>query len=262
MMSFAARMSLLALCLAPLGAGAASAADCPATRDELLDALRKSVAASGGPKNGGLENNEWAALSTRDGVTCAVAYSGASAKDQWAGSRAIAVEKANTAVALSLDKLALSTANLYAPTQPAGPLYGLAASSPPDAISIAAGDPRQYGTANDPLIGKKAGGVITFGGGLALYDANGMVGALGVSGDTSCADHNVAWRVRAALGLDKTPAGVGPDHNDEIIYDLAPDRKSASGYGHPKCGGSEPDIAQQIRAGSVPPWSKVIKAQE
>ena len=39
-----------------------------------------------------------------------------------------------------------------------------------------------------------------FGGGLALYDAAGtLVGGLGVSGDSSCADHNIAWRTRNTL---------------------------------------------------------------
>lgn len=75
-----------------------------------------------------------------------------------------------------------------------------------------------------------------------------------MSGDTSCADHNVAWRVCEALGLDKTPAGVGPDHNDEIIYDLAPDKTSGSGYGHALCKNKEPliVIAEQIHGGFVP----------
>ena len=48
---------------------------------------------------------------------------------------------------------------------------------------------------NDPLIGKKASGVVVFGGGLALYDGDSIVGTLGVSGDTSGRDHNVTWRV-------------------------------------------------------------------
>ena len=87
--------------------------------------------------------------------------------------------------------------------------------------------PRKFGTASDPFVGKSLGGVVTFGGGLALYDGKGVVGGLGVSGDSSCADHSFAWRVRQALGLDKVPAGVGPDHNDEIIYDLAPCRQHA-----------------------------------
>ena len=91
--------------------------------------------------------------------------------------------------------------------------------------------------------------MIVFGGGLALYDQSGIIGALGVSGDTSCADHNVAWRVRHALGLDKVPNGPSKNHNDAIIYDIGPNGKSASGFGHPSCGGKEEQIAEQIGAG-------------
>ena len=40
---------------------------------------------------------------------------------------------------------------------------------------------------------------------MALYDHNGIVGGLGVSGDTSCADHNIAWRVRQRLKPDQVP---------------------------------------------------------
>jgi hypothetical protein len=101
------------------------------------------------------------------------------------------------------------------------------------------------------MVGKMPGGIIAFGGGLALYDEKGnIVGGLGVSGDTPCADHNVAWRVRHALGLDKVPAGPNHQKNDAIVYDIGPDGKSASGFGHPLCGGQEPDIAQEIGAGS------------
>ena len=57
--------------------------------------------------------------------------------------------------------------------------------------------------------GSKIGGVNVFGGGLALYAAGKkIVGGVGVSGDTSCADHNIAWRVRNNLGLDHL-LGVG-----------------------------------------------------
>ena len=48
------------------------------------------------------------------------------------------------------------------------------------------------------MTGGRLGGVNVFGGGLGLYGAGKrMVGGIGVSGDTSCADHNIAWRVRA-----------------------------------------------------------------
>ena len=98
----------------------ATAANCPADHDTLEKALKASVKPSGGPTNGGLDNNEWAALVTRDGVVCAVAFSGAKPDDQWPGSRAIAAEKASTANALSLAGFALSTANLFAGVQPDG----------------------------------------------------------------------------------------------------------------------------------------------
>jgi uncharacterized protein GlcG (DUF336 family) len=236
-----------------------AAADCPADHDKLEKALKASVKPSGGPTNGGLDNNEWAALVTRDGAVCAVAFSGGKPDDQWLGSRAIAAEKANTANGLSLSGFALSTANLYAGAQPGGALFGLALSAPPNPTVLYSGDPTKFGSASDPFIGKSLGGVITFGGGLALYDGRSVVGGVGVSGDTSCADHNIAWRMRQALGLDKTPAGVGPDHNDEIIYDLAPDKSSASGYGHALCKDKEAEIAEQIHAGFVPRWAKVTK---
>jgi uncharacterized protein GlcG (DUF336 family) len=39
-----------------------------------------------------------------------------------------------------------------------------------------------------------------------LYAADGrIVGGLGVSGDYSCADHNIAWKVRHLLELDYVP---------------------------------------------------------
>jgi uncharacterized protein GlcG (DUF336 family) len=245
-----------------LGMGAAdpvSAANCPATHDQLTQALKASVKPSGGPGNGGLDNNEWAALVSRDGSVCAVTFSGSKPDDQWLGSRAIAAEKANTANALSLKQFALSTANLYAGAQPAGFLFGIQTSNPVNPVVLYSGDPTQFGTASDPLVGKPLGGVIVFGGGLALYDQNGIVGGLGASGDTSCADHNIAWRIRHALQLDHVPAGVGPAKNDAIIYDIQPDKTSASGYGHPKCKGSEAEIAEQIQAGFVPSWAKAMK---
>jgi len=236
----------------------AVAADCPASHDELAQALQTSVEPSGGPSNGGLDNNEWAAIVARDGTVCAVAFSGDTPDAQWPGSRGIAAEKANTANALSLKQFALSAANLYAGAQPAGFLFGLQVGDPVDPAVLHAGDPAKFGSAQDPMAGKHLGGIIVFGGGLALYRDGNVVGGLGVSGDTSCADHNVAWRVRQALHLDAVPAGVSPGNNDAIIYDMKPDKTSASGYGHPLCKGQEDEIAEQIHAGFVPPWQKAM----
>jgi hypothetical protein len=97
------------------------------------------------------------------------------------------------------------------------------------------------------------GGSIVFGGGLPLYDGRSIVGALGVSGDTSCGDHNIAWRTRHALGLDRVPNGPTDKKNDAIIYDVAGDGKSKSGFGHPTCGHSEQTVAAEIGASATAP---------
>ena len=55
--------------------------------------------------------------------------------------------------------------------------------------------------------------------------------------------------MRQALGLDKVPAGLSPERKDAIIFDVGADGKSASGWGHPKCAGSEADVAQELGAG-------------
>lgn len=225
------------------------ALSCPVDHDQLADTLKKNVKPGGGPSNGGLDNNEWAAVVNRQGIVCAVAYSGSKVDDQWLGSRAIAAEKANTANAFSLKDKAIATANLYAGAQPGGFLFGAALGNPPSPEVLYAGTPEQFGTSHDPMVGKPIGGTIVFGGGLALYDGNGIAGALGVSGDSSCADHNVAWRVRHQLGLDRVPAGVSPNMKDAIIYDIGPDGKSPSGFGHPKCNGKEDQIAVDLGAG-------------
>jgi uncharacterized protein GlcG (DUF336 family) len=209
------------------------------------DDLHAGLVTAVSTTNGGLDLPMWATVVDRAGVVVAVVFSGATVDDQWPGSRAISAQKANTANDFSLDGLALSTANLFAPTQPGGSLFGLQESNPVDTDVVYGGDQADYGTAKDFMVGKKPGGVNVFGGGLALYDQTGaVIGAVGVSGDTSCADHNIAWRVRDAVGLDNVPGGVDPaSKTDDIIYDITPDANghpvSASGFGHPKCGGKE-----------------------
>jgi uncharacterized protein GlcG (DUF336 family) len=229
-------------------AAPADAADCPVKYDQFVQALRGSVKPSGGPLNGGFENHEWATVVDRTGMVCAVAHSGSKIDDQWPGSRSISAQKANTANAFSLKSMALSTANLFAMAQPGQSLYGIISANPPSPAANT-GDPVLFGTAQDPMVGQRIGGIVVFGGGLALYDGQGIVGGLGVSGDSACADHNVAWRLRQALGLDKVSGGVSPQRKDAIVYDVNNLGQSASGFGHPKCAGREADIAEQLQAG-------------
>jgi uncharacterized protein GlcG (DUF336 family) len=228
-------------------ASAAHAADpCELLPDHA--ALKAALKDARGKDNGGLNLDMWGTIVARDGTVCNVAYTGETVDAQWPGSRAISAQKANTANAFSLKGLALSTANLYSVTQPGGSLFGLQASNPVDTSVAYSGASSAFGSETDPMVGKRIGGVNVFGGGLALYDAKGaIVGALGVSGDTSCADHNIAWHTRHGLKLDYVPAGLAKDKTDAIIYDIA-GGKSAGGFGHPDCGGKEQTAAKSLPA--------------
>lgn len=233
------------LFLAPLAA-TADATGCMQLPDH--DALKKALTDARKADNGGFNLDMWGTVVDRSGYVCAVAYSGAQVGDQWPGSRVISAQKANTANAFSLKGLALSTANLYSAVQPGGPLFGLQESNPVDTKVAYAGAAADFGQKNDPMVGQRIGGVNVFGGGLPLYDAKGnLLGAIGVSGDSSCADHNIAWRARNALALDSVPGGVSPAKNDAIIYDIA-GGKSAGGFGHPTCGGKEDAVAKTLPA--------------
>jgi uncharacterized protein GlcG (DUF336 family) len=272
--------------MAALGGVAAVATSGPAAGAEaackglpghsaLTEALKGAVAES----NGGLANDMWASLVNRDGIVCAVTFTGGDRGDQWPGSRVISTQKANTANAFSLPAgaggavpgLALSTANLWTAVQPGGStfiidggmepfpggsLFGLQFSNPVDPEVAYKGPASRFGRPNDPMVGERLGGVNGVGGGLALYDVpRRLLGAVGGSGDTSCADHNVAWRVRDALGLDYVPAGVGTPV-DNIIFDVVStgngNAVSASGFGHPECDPGAIDANDAVIAACPP----------
>jgi uncharacterized protein GlcG (DUF336 family) len=217
--------------------------------------LRAALVAAQNPANGngGLNLHMWGTIVDRDGIVCAVAFTGADRDDQWPGSRVISAQKANTANAFSLTGLSLSTANLFTAVQPGGSLFGLQESNPVDHEVAYRGNAGNFGRANDPMVGGRIGGVNVFGGGLALYNADGrIVGGLGVSGDTSCADHNIAYRTRNTLELDYVPGGVSGDplRRDNILFDITyqgggdaapgPGQMpgvSAGGFGHTSCHG-------------------------
>jgi uncharacterized protein GlcG (DUF336 family) len=233
--------SSVTVALVLVAAVPARAADCGALPDHgKLRAALQAVVKLGQSVNTGLGNQEWAAVVNRDGVVCAVVFSGPDRSAQWPGSRLISAEKASTANALSGPSYALSTANLYYASQPGQSLYGLVSAGPPNPQAAFAGPPEAFGQGNDPMVGKPIGGTVVFGGGLALYDGKGkLVGGLGVSGDTACADHVIAWKVRHALKLDAVPVGPAPDANDNLMLDIDASGKSASGYGHPSCKGGK-----------------------
>lgn len=198
---------------------------------DLQAALRTAQADA----NGGFGLHMWATVVDRDGVVCAVVFTGEDRGDQWPGSRVISAQKANTANAFSLPGLSLSTANIYSAVQPGGSLFGLQESNPVNTDVAYGGEGIDFGQTTDPMNGGRIGGVNVFGGGLALYNSDGeLVGGIGVSGDSSCADHNIAWKTRDLLGFDNVPGGVSATGDDNIVYDVDAG-VSASGWGHPAC---------------------------
>lgn len=219
------------------------------TRSALETALNAVVDAGG---NGGFPLQMWLTTVNRDGEVCEVIFSGNDRGDQWPGSRVISAQKANTANAFSLPGLALSTANLFSAVQPGNSLYGLQHSNPVDTTVAYGGVSANNGQPNDHMAGKKIGGVNVFGGGLPLYNSGGtLVGALGVSGNTSCTDHIIAWKVRDAVKFDTLPGGVSPTKDDNIIHDISVDSKtghstSAGGWGHPECDAAAASIANEL----------------
>src|SRR6478735_3436324 len=135
--------------------------ECPVSHQ----VLRTQLIAADAADTSGLDNHYWAVVVNRQRVVCAVAFS---------------------ANGLSLDSAPLSSAQLYPwvqPGAPANPLFGLAAGNPVSPEDAYRGPSSRFGTANDPMIGKRVGGTITFGGGLGLYDGTRAIGGLGLSGD-------------------------------------------------------------------------------
>jgi uncharacterized protein GlcG (DUF336 family) len=233
---------------ADLSAGASSRACAGLPSHETL---RGALTHARSQQNGGFDLDMWGAIVNRDGVVCAVAFTGADRGRQWPGSRVIAAQKANTANAFSLPGLALSTANLWAAVQPGGSLYGLQHSNPVDTGAAYAGPATALGQSSDPLVGQRIGGVNVFGGGLALYNARKeIIGAIGVSGDTSCADHNIAWRTRQRLALDWVPGGIGVRGDDNINYQgIVPVPSVPNDFSHPICKIGGQDHVSAISAG-------------
>jgi uncharacterized protein GlcG (DUF336 family) len=222
--------AVLAVLLMVSMAGSIFAANCHDLPNDSQ--LRAAMLASASPIPcvsgcaGGLFEGQrmWGAVVNRDGEICSFATTTAEPTQVWPGSQAIAKAKAYTANAFSLDSLALSTARLYTFTQPGHSLWSLGQSNlwNPQFLAPPGGQGDQEG--NHQI----AGGLIFFGGGVALYKDGKIIGGLGISGDTSCTDHEIAKRSRDNLGMNP-PGGATAD---DIVYS-PPDNPSV--FAHPQC---------------------------
>jgi len=202
------------------GAAAANCGDLPSAGD-LKKWLNEAPAQgeAGGLMSGKME---WAAVVNRAGEICATAVATEDPASAWPGSQAIAKAKAFTANAYSTDASPLSTARLYTLSQPTHSLWGVAEPNPfnPECV-VAPAD-------MDKTNGKICGGSIAFGGGVPLYRNKTRVGGLGLSGDTACADHEIAKRVRHLAGLDPEKG----QFVDDISYSSV---DGPSVFTHPLC---------------------------
>jgi uncharacterized protein GlcG (DUF336 family) len=203
------------------GSAPAGCRDLPSA-DQLRAWLRQ--APNDGGEAGGLFSGkiEWASIVDRSGVVCVTVVSTDDPNSAWPGSQAIAKAKAYTANAYSTDAMPLSTARMYTLAQPGHSLHGV---SEPNAFNVdCLVRPQDAGKTN----GRMCGGEIAFGGGLALYKNKTRVGGLGISGDTACADHEIAKRVRRLAGLDPDKGQLA----DDITYSKA---DGPSPFTHPLC---------------------------
>lgn len=216
---------LAAATIGPAGPGIEAAGNCQNLPS--ASALAVWLASAANPANGGTVGGlfggtrMWAAVVDRAGENCAYATSTDDSTQVWPGSQAIAKSKAYTANAFSLDVLPLSTARLYTFTQPGHSLWSLGQSNLFNAQLLiapgATGDRNQIG-----------GGLIFFGGGVPIYRDGVIIGGLGVSGDTSCADHEIAKRVRNLAGMNPPGGALA----DDISYASV---DGASVFAHPLC---------------------------
>jgi uncharacterized protein GlcG (DUF336 family) len=220
---------VLLVCMATSVLAAADCKNLPSD-SQLRSAMQASASPSGcnTPSNcvGGLFQGQrmWGAVVNRDGEICAFTTTTADPTQVWPGSQAIAKAKAYTANAFSLDSLPLSTANLYTFTQPGHSLWSLGQSNLWNPKFTESPDAEGKGGKGDHI----AGGLIFFGGGVPLYKDGKIIGGLGISGDTSCADHEIAKRTRSNLSLNPPGGALA----DDIVYS-PPD--PASAFAHPQC---------------------------
>lgn len=202
------------------GAAKADCTNLPSV-DDLKKWLRSTPSES---EAGGLMSGkmEWATVVNRRGEICATAVATDDPTSAWPGSQAISKAKAYTANAFSTDDTPLSTARLYTLTQPGHSLWGVAQPNPFNPECVVSP------TDADKTKGKICGGAIAFGGGVPLYRNQTRVGGLGVSGDTACADHEIAKRIRHAAGLDPAKG----EFADDIVFSGV---DGPSPFAHPFC---------------------------
>ena len=217
--------------------------------------LKAALTTARSASNGGFNLDMWGSIVNRDGVVCAVAFTGSRSRIGMARQPGHLGSKSEHGQLVRFAR-AWRCRRQTCGGGAAGRL----------SVWLAREQPGQHCGRIPGSIGKirhgkrspgrrQIGGVNVFGGGLALYDvSHTLVGAIGVSGDTSCADHNIAWRTRHALNMDFVPGGVGPATRPDNInhQGLVPVPSLAADFSHPICKIAGVDGVSAISA-ALPP---------
>ena len=173
----------------------------------------------------GLNNHYWAVVVNRGGVVCAwrsraAARFAVAAQPPDCRREGVHRQRPEPRRRAAVDRAVVSRGCSRARRR--NPLFGLAAGNPVSPEDAYEGSFDQFGTRNDPMVGRRVGGTDHFRRRpRPLRTATTRSAALGLSGDTACADHSTAWRLRDLLGM--APAAG----NDRITLDNA--------AGHPHC---------------------------
>jgi len=121
--------------------------------------------------------------------------------DAWRASIEIAIAKAYTAVSVSSNEQALTSEDVGKSSQPGADLWGIGNTNPYRELT------GKDDLKPDDFIGKKHHGMVTFGGGVPIYDCKShkLIGAVGVSGDAVSADIAVATDTVKNAGYSDSP---------------------------------------------------------
>ena len=188
--------------------------------------------------NGGIfkPNRMWAAIVDRQGVLCSIHSSAefAPSTDVWPGSRAIAIAKAGTANDFSNNGLA----PLH--REPLRPHTARRITLRPETTPIHSSrrisTSRNMHPATHPVASSPSAAASP------CTAAARSSARSAVSGDSSCADHAIAFRMRLLAGYNTLPGGVAPDNTDNIIY--AANGTPPTGFEQPHCFPSDLTPAQ------------------
>ncbi len=164
----------------------------------------------------------WCAVVDREGKTLLVkatdtgeSPSSSMRTDAWRASIEIALGKAYTAVSVSSDRAALTSADIgrfasETPLQNPDALFGIGNTNPYRALTGI------VSLAPDDSIHQNHHNIVTFGGGIPIYSCDSsspyyhkLLGAIGVSGDTVTNERQVAEAAIVFAGFGTNPLGAG-----------------------------------------------------